>query len=151
MWRYVLAGAFVLWIARCEQTKSARLVVRNPRRRRNPNGLNATDKRALAEAERIAGEFHGEKGYRQVIELSERERQLPRFLVGLGTMPAIEYEPDRGSSRKDYVWRHESGDLGLGRETPGKPVLAVDPTTLRPVIVPMRSSMKLNSQRGLVG
>lgn len=151
MWGYVLAGAFLLWIAKCEQAKAVQ-IVRNPRRRRNPERLSAADKTSLAEAERIAQEFHGEAGYRQVVELTPRERKLPRFVTALGEMPEVQYEPGRGSKRQEYIWQHKAGDRGFGQQTaPGRPVLAVDPNTRRPVIVAMRSSMKLDSQRGLVG
>lgn len=151
MWGYLAAGLFALWLYRCEQFKLTP-IARNPRRRQNPGTLTPADKATLTRAETLAAEFHGEAGYRQVIELGKRERTLPRFLVGLGEMPEVQYEPGRGSKRQEYVWQHRAGDLGFGQqEAAGRPVLAVDPNTRRPVIVAMRSSMKLDSQRGLVG
>ncbi len=120
--------------------------------RRNPSGR--TGKRAgdpeLAAARRISERFHGNAG--EVIELSERERRLPRYVVALGKMPALEYEPDARSKRGGANWRHESGDRGpLATRSRKKPTLAVDPATGRPVIVPMGSPMKLDPRRGLVG
>lgn len=152
MWRYVLAGAFLVWVARCEQAKSAKPIVRNPRRRRNPNGLNAADKQTLAEAERIAGEFHGEAGARQVIELSESERLLPRFVVATGPLKEFTYEPNRGSDRASWRWVHETGDRGpLQERLPYSPILCAHPITLKPIVVPLKSSLKLDPQRGWVG
>ena len=67
-------------------------------------------------------------------------------------MSELDYEPDRGSKRAGYRWEHQAGDRGpLAPKSKKKPVLAVDPRTRRPVIVPMGSPMKLDPRRGLVG
>ena len=130
--------------------------------KRNPAGLSPadlrdlgkltpTDRRQLAAARRLAETFHG-PGTCEVIELEPGERKLPRFLAALGEIPALEYEPPADSQRAGAVYRHESGDRGFGQHSsPNRPVLAVAPGSKRPVIVPMRSPVRMDSKRGLVG
>lgn len=107
----------------------------------------------LARAKRLARQFHGPKGDGLVIELSAKERKLPRYVVEMGRMPELVYEPDaRRSNRAGYQYEHESGDRGLlRRKAKGKPVLCIDPKTKRPVFVAMGSPMKANSRKGLIG
>lgn len=107
----------------------------------------------LARAKRLARQFHGPKGEALVIELSAKERQLPRYVVEMGRMPELAYEPDgKRSGRGGYVYEHKAGDRGLlRRKAKGKPVLAVDPLTKRPVFVAMGSPMKANRRKGLIG
>ncbi|TAK33508.1 MAG: hypothetical protein EPO21_13105 [Chloroflexota bacterium] len=120
---------------------------RNPARRRT--ALTEEERDQLEQARALSREFHG---IEDVIELDPRERQLPRFLVAMGAMPELEYEPLASSKRGHVRWVHESGDRGpLSKRSRAKPLLTVDPRTRRPVIVPMRSSMVLDPERGLVG
>ncbi len=119
---------------------------RKVKRRTNPTKANPE----LQAARRMSEEFHGTSS--EVIALSDKERLLPKYVVALGKMPALEYEPDRKSKQGNYRFVHESGDRGpLAPKSQKKPVLAVDPRTGRPVIVPMGSPMKLDPNRGLVG
>ncbi len=119
---------------------------RRVKRRTNPSRANPE----LEAARRVSEEFHGTPS--EVIQLSEKERRLPRYLVALGSMPTLEYEPDKRSKKGRYRYVHESGDRGpLAPKSKKKPVLAVDPRSGRPVIVPMGSSMRLDPNRGLVG
>lgn len=116
----------------------------------NERQLSATERRDLERARDLSREFHGTSGL--VLDLEPGERQASRFAVALGSMPAIEYEPRSDSDRSGYIWRHESGDRGDGvPKAKGKPLLAVDARTQRPIIVPMHSSMALDPERGLVG
>lgn len=121
-------------------------------RRNPPPELSTQDRAELTKAIEMAEAFHGEHGDRQIIELSPSERHLPRFLVALGKVPELEYEPDRGSSRSGYIWQHKAGDRGLlAPRAYQKPVLAADPQSRRPVLVPMRSPMRWEPRAGLVG
>lgn len=106
--------------------------------------------RELARARRLAARFHGDaRG--QVIALSKRERTLPRYAVVAGDLDAMTYAP-RAGKRSAWRWNHESGDRGGGRtKSPNRPLLAVDPKTRRPFLVPFRSPMRFSSRRGFVG
>ena len=131
-----------------ELMRKKQLRMRNPKAG-TPTNLSPADRSELAAAERLADEFHG--GHGAVIELDPAERKLPRFLAVLGEVPALEYEPSEGQ-RAGYTWRHESGDRGMGQQaSPNRPALAVRPDNKRPVLVPMRSPVKLDPRKGLVG
>ncbi len=120
-----------------------------PRKRTNPSAI--ADRKALAAARRLSQQFHGTPG--EVVELSARERKpLPRYVVSVGELKEFTYEPEPGSKRARFAWRHESGDRGLGQpKADAKPLVVVDPKTRRPAIVPHRSPMKLDGRRGFVG
>jgi hypothetical protein len=107
----------------------------------------------LARAKRLARQFHGPNGEGLVIELTAKERQLPRYVVEMGRIPELVYEPDsKRSLRGGYTYEHASGDRGLlQRKAKGKPILCIDPKTKRPVFVPMGSPMRVSGKRGLVG
>ena len=112
--------------------------------------LTPAERRQLNAAKRLARQFHGEDY--EVVELDPDERKLPRFLPVLGRMPTLEYEPSPGSKRAGYVYEHESGDRGFGQKaSPNAPLLAADPKTRRPVIVPLRSPVRFSGKVGLVG
>jgi hypothetical protein len=118
------------------------------RKRRNPTS--SADKKALETAKRLSKRFHGKAT--EIIELSAKERKLPRYLVALGSMPEVRYKPRKGSKRNGFEWVHESGDKGpMQKKAKKAPFLAVDPKTKRPVIVPVGSPMKFSSARGLIG
>ncbi|MHB1132984.1 MAG: hypothetical protein ACYC4L_11405 [Chloroflexota bacterium] len=121
-------------------------------KRKSPPKRKASD-RELAKAKRLARSFHGPNGEGLVIELSAKERKLPRYVVEMGRMPELIYAPDpRRSSRGGVQYEHESGDRGMfARRAKGKPVLAINPATGRPVFVPMGSPMKANGKKGLIG
>ena len=121
------------------------------RSKRNPGPDNlSSDERLLERARRLSEQFHGTRG--EVIELSERERRLPRYVVALGTMPELSYEPDPSSKRSGARWIHQAGDRGLEQPASDKkPILAVDPETKRPIIVAAGSPMRFSSKKGLVG
>lgn len=111
---------------------------------------NPTDAKELAKAKRLSSNFHGTAG--EVIELSAKERRLPRYVVALGEMPEVKYEPPTDSKRGQYTYVHRAGDRGFGKKgSNAKPMLAVDPRSGKPIIVPMRSPVKFSSRRGLVG
>jgi flagellar biosynthesis GTPase FlhF len=111
---------------------------------------NPSDRHLLQRAMRLSEEFHGTP--HEVIELAPAEQQVSRYLVALGRLPELRYVPDGHSERGGVEWVHESGDRGFARpRSDRQPWLAVDPATLRPVIVPMRSPMRLNAARGLEG
>ena len=93
--------------------------------------------------------FHGNK--RHVLVLSEQERRLPKYVVELGQMPELDYQPTR-SERAGAIYQHTAGDRGfLMPKARGKPLLAADPRNRRPLIVPMRSPVVFDEERGLVG
>lgn len=119
-------------------------------RRRNPA---KGEPKSLKAARREARNFHGPQGAGEVVELAERERTLPKHLVVLGELPEISYEPDaRRSKRGGYRYVHQAGDRGFGRRpSKRRPLLAADPKTGRPVIVPAGSPVRFSSKRGLVG
>ncbi len=113
--------------------------------------LSPEDRKAFNSAKRLAVQFHGDKGA-EVIELDPDERKLPRFLTVLGEMPELQYETPAGSKRAGWIWEHAAGDRGFGRpSSPNRPVLAADPTTRRPVLVPARSPVRFNGKLGLIG
>ncbi len=114
----------------------------NPCRKRNP------DTGTLAAARRLSQKFHGTPT--EVIELSERERKLPKYVTALGEMPELAYKPRRGSKRGGVTWEHKSGDIPFAPDAKTKPVLAADPVTGKPLIVPMRSKMRM-TRFGLLG
>lgn len=104
----------------------------------------------LAKAQRLSQKFHGNPN--EVIELSNKERKLPKYVVALGEMPALGYEPRQGSVRANTLYVHESGDRGLLQsKSKNRPVLAADPKTGRPLIIPMKAPVKFSSSKGLVG
>ena len=77
---------------------------------------------------------------------------MPRFVVALGEIPQLSYEPRAHSKRGNTQFIHESGDRGFGKaKSNNRPGLAADPKTGRPLIVPMKSPVKLSGKRGLVG
>ncbi len=130
--------------------KRERLTVVASGRRRNPTARTSGERQALTKAQQVSEAFHGNG--RNVIELSEQERRLPKYVVALGSVPELVYKPVRGSRRGGVEYIHESGDRGIfaGRSKK-RPILAADPRTGRPLIVPMGSGMRLESDRGLVG
>lgn len=114
--------------------------------RRNPS----FDKRALAAARRVSRLVNGPAGG-DVVKLTEAERKLPKYLAVVGEVVDVSYKPTGRSTRGKYTWEHASGDRGDGKpRAKGRPLLAVDPRTKRPVWVPFKSPMKL-SKRGLIG
>lgn len=119
---------------------------RKASKRRRPNT-------ELARAKRLARKFHGPSGDSLVIELSAKERQLPRYVVEMGRMPELAYEPDpKRSTRGGYVYEHKAGDRGLLKpKAKSRPSLCIDPRTKRPVFVPMGSPMRGNGKKGLIG
>lgn len=123
---------------------------RPPRKlKKNPMPAKASERKALRQAQKLSMAFHGTAD--EVIKLSPKERQLPQYVVALGKVPSLTYEPREGSNRDDAVWTHEAGDRGPGEpKSPNKPMLAINPRTKKPVIVPMRSPMKF-TKRGLIG
>jgi hypothetical protein len=85
-------------------------------------------------------------GRPEVVELSAKERRLPRFLAIMGKATEVSYLPDKGSKKGDgkveYV--HKSGDRGFLRQgSKRKPLLAINPNDRRPVFVANGSPMKL--------
>lgn len=151
---------YVEWLSSDEKASAHRSAMRQKlgQRRRERGGkymLNPEDpeqdKRELARAKGLATRFHGRwNGF--VLELDPEERQQSRYVVALGEAPALEYAPGETSKRGGVVWRHQSGDRGRGAEdSPNRPLLAVDPITRRPLLVPMASPMRFNARLGLVG
>lgn len=121
---------------------------------RNPEGglFGAVDDsgNALERAKKMSEQFHGTDS--EVMELSPAERHISQYVVSLGPMPDLDYEPRVNSDRNGWIWTHQSGDRGdLVPKAKGKPVLAVDPVTKRPVLVMYRTGMKFDENRGLVG
>jgi hypothetical protein len=124
---------------------------RQPKRvqKKNPVPVKASERKALRQAQKLSMAFHGTDT--EVIKLSNKERMLPQYVVALGEVPSLTYEPREGSSRDDGTWTHEAGDRGPGEpKSPNKPMLAINPRTKKPVIVPMRSPMRF-TKRGLIG
>jgi anti-sigma28 factor (negative regulator of flagellin synthesis) len=111
---------------------------------------NPAERALLTRAMALSARFHDTPI--EVIELAPHERQLPRYVVALGEIPTITYEPDRHSARGEIIWEHQSGDRG-DDAPPGqrRPILAIDPRTGRPLIVPFGSPMTFDPDRGLVG
>ena len=118
--------------------------------KRNPAPAR-TESKLLAKAVRQSQAFHGNKG--EVYELSAAERKpLPRFVVGIGTLEATEYQPPNSSKRAGVRYRHESGDKGPWQNvSPRRGLLVADPETNRVAIIPQRSSQRFSSKRGIVG
>ncbi len=114
--------------------------------------LSDSERRQLAAARRLSLEFHGND--RHVLELDPHERAMPRFVVEAGALEEFAYNPPADSKRDDNnaIYSHESGDRGiLAPKAKQKPRLAVDPRTRRPVIVPEKSPMRFDENRGFVG
>ena len=121
-------------------------------RKCNPASLSPSDRRDLARAMKMAKQFHGPDGDRQVVELSAKERKVSRFAVIAGALEDFTYAPAAGSARGNWKWNHESGDRGSGKpKSPNKPFVVVDVRTKRPVIVAHKSPLKFSSRRGWVG
>jgi hypothetical protein len=124
--------------------RPARKVKRNPSAPRSE-----ADGAELERAKALSRDFHGDV---DVIELSESERRLPKYLVSLGTIPDLVYEPHKGSRRGYYEYHHEAGDRGIfGKKSRAKPILAMNPENRRPVIVPAGSPVRVNDDGELVG
>ena len=122
----------------------------NPGSRRSARRRNPDADGGLAKAKRISQRFHGSKA--QVYELGAGERRgLPRYVVAIGDLEAVDYRPDKWSKRHGSTWRHASGDTGGFTAKRGRPLLVVDPSTMRPAIVTNRSGQRFSSARGIVG
>ena len=134
--------------------KSGQLRFRNPSGVvvRLPKKLSSADKGHLAKARRLAQQFHGGL-VNQIVELTPAERrQKGRFGVVVGELANVVYSPRKGSKRAGVKWDHASGDRGRGKQAAkNKPLLVVDPRTMRASIVHDKSGMKFSSKRGLVG
>lgn len=118
---------------------------RPARARRNP--VEVQERRA---ARALSEEFHGTPG--EVMTLSPGARRLPKYVTILGRLPELRYTPARGSRRAGFTWVHKAGDRGmLARASRRQPLLAVDPRTRRPVVIPGGSPMRFDPKRGLVG
>lgn len=144
-----LVGLLILKRSRTEPVSETASVSYRGRRR---EPLTGEDRRALARAQELSQEFHGNE--RHVLELTPRERKLPRFVADAGALEEFQYNPPADSQRdaNNAVYSHESGDRGVLRpKSKQKPRLAVDPETRRPVIVPERSPMRFDGRRGFVG
>lgn len=147
-WLLLGLGAFLLLKAR-KRSNPCR-TRRNPLLR-VPKNLKAGERKALAVAKRLSKQFHGTET--EVIELSPDERKaLPRFVMAAGDLTEFSYAPDGNSLKGEFEYEHKSGDRGpFETKSRRKPILAVDPKTKRPVIVPAQSPMRLDSKRGFVG
>lgn len=110
-------------------------------RRRNPP---AVDRREYARAAKLAESIHGDAD-KNVVYLSAKERQLPALLTVLGRSPGIAYDVKSRKSNRQGRWYHEAGDRGavVPSRRGRRPLLAINPKTKRPVIVPMGSGMRL--------
>jgi hypothetical protein len=103
-------------------------------------------------ARRASRTFHG-AGAGDVVELSAAERRryaLPRFVVPLGRVNAIEYVPPSGSQRGGAIWRHRATDRGRG-QAPARtaPMLVADPRTGRAVEI--GGAQRFDPKKGLIG
>lgn len=137
------------WIFSPGRRESRAGKIRRGRRRRNPDRLSMADRQALEKAERMSEAFHGTPDL--VIELDDHERRLPKFLVALGSIPELSYEPRADSARANSIYVHKSGDRGLLEpSSKKKPVLAADPISGKPVIVAMGSGIHM-TRDGLKG
>lgn len=133
-------------------TKKRSTKTKKRQRRCNPASLSPSDRRDLARAMKMAKQFHGPDGDRQVVELSAKERKVSRFAVIAGALEDFTYAPAQGSQRGNWKWNHESGDRGNGKpRSPNKPFVVVDPKSKRPVLVAHKSPMRFSSKRGFVG
>lgn len=104
----------------------------------------------LTRARVMSSKFHGSPNH--VIELSAGEQHIGKYVVALGVLPEVAYEPLKGSKRSGVRWVHKAGDRGMLRKgSKRRPLLAADPKTGRILIVPMRSPMKFKSDRGIIG
>jgi len=124
----------------------------NPRiRPKRPRALSSeADGLDLLRAKRLSQRFHGTPW--AVVELDDSERVLPRYLVSLGDVPAVEYSPPDFSQLAGPPFVHQSGDRGEGRpRSRYQPILCADPRTGSPVLVKTRSPMRFNGRRGLIG
>jgi len=90
-------------------------------------------------------EFHGIDPDR-IIKVDAPD--LPPYLVILGKLLEIDYEPTDPTQKKGQYW-HEFGDYG-DRKGKFVPLLATDPEGRQLYIVKMRSGFKIN-KRGIVG
>lgn len=108
------------------------------------------DRKALEKAFRLSQEFHGTPT--EVVELEPSERKVGKYVVVAGSLTDFSYQPGDDSKRGQTVWTHKSGDRGNGKpESPNDPLVVVDPDTRRPIIVPNKSPMRLDSKQGFVG
>ncbi len=149
----VLAAAIggLLLLRRERPDRRDNAVIKPARRRRNPV-LSDSERRQLEEARRISAEFHGTPDH--VLEIPENRRLLPRFVAEVGKLEEFSYNPPADSQRDDHnsIYSHEVGDRGiLAPKAKSKPRLAVDPRTRRPIILPDRSPMRFDEERGFVG
>lgn len=116
-----------------------------PARAANPSG-----DPLLVKARKMSRQFHGHEN--AVMELTDKERLLPKYVLVAGQLQDFGYKPDRHSERGGYVWEHKSGDRGMfGKVSPNKPLMAVDPITKRPLFVAKRSGMRFKPDKGFVG
>lgn len=146
----LLAGAAALYVYSRPRRRKEQIIPK----RRNPAptraALTQAERNELSAARRLSEEFHGTDS--QVIELGQRERQLPRFVVALGKIPELAYQPNAASDKGTDIYVHEAGDRGPFRtRARQKPLLAADPRTRRPLIVPMRSPVVFEADKGLIG
>lgn len=117
---------------------------------KRPTRRNPSEQRALNRAKAVSRMVNGARG-NDVIELREEERRLPKYLAVVGELAEMTYRPNARSTRGSWDWTHASGDRGaLQAKGKRKPVLAVDPKTKRPYLIPFGSAMRL-TKRGLVG
>lgn len=107
--------------------------------------LRAQYERARTMARRVNG-----RG--DVLELNDRERQaLPRYVVPIGRLAEMVYDPADRSDKAGSLYRHRSGDRGPARPTSGRrPWLVADPRNGQPRIVQAASLMKVEG-KWLVG
>ena len=110
--------------------------------RRNPNG-------ALAAVRAKSRVFHG-RGAGTVLRLDARDRRLPAYVLPVGKVVAITYEPPAGSRRAGSLWRHEAGDAGALRRTPRGTYLVSDGRGRIQLFQP-RNRMRLDPRRGPIG
>jgi hypothetical protein len=108
------------------------------------------DRKALEKAFRLSQEFHGTPT--EVVELEPSERKVGKYVVVAGALTDFSYLPGDDSKRGQTVWTHKSGDRGAGQpESPNDPLVVVDPDTRRPIIIPNKSPMRLDSRQGFIG
>ena len=112
-------------------------------RKRNPNGA------SLEKAITLYREFHGSEP--EIINLTIDSRTIANPLIVIGKVIAVEYAPQRESTKKGQTYRHEWGDTG-NRKLDTLHYFCTDSTGRQFYLVKGKpSAYPIFNERGVVG
>ena len=99
---------------------------------------------------KIYKSFHGQDA-QELLTVEIPYREIPKNLVTIGVVTAIEYTPVGSSNRKGEVYRHEFGDTG-GRKRVKAPVFyCTDKSKKMFYLIPSKKRHPYFSSRGVIG